>query len=306
MKHFITTIAVLFSVLTMGAQALFVGTYNIRYKNDGDSINGNVWAKRCQVICDQINFEQPDVFGTQEAYNNQLHDMDSRLGGYTHIGIGRDDGKDAGEHSAIFYKTDCFELLSKGDFWLSEHPDRPGLGWDAVCPRICTWGEFRDKATRFRFFFFNLHMDHVGVTARREAAKLVVSKIKEMSDGKAPAILTGDFNVDQNDEIYKIFTKSGVLKDSYTSARLRFAENGTFNDFKTDLKTDSRIDHIFVSPDFDVRNYGVLTNSYWTPSAISEKKRKSRNAPQQIDFQRFERRTPSDHYPVFARIIYNN
>lgn len=306
MKHFITTVAVLFSVLTMGAQALFVGTYNIRYKNDGDSLNGNVWAKRCQVICDQINFEQPDVFGTQEAYIHQLHDMDSRLGGYTHIGIGRDDGKDAGEHSAIFYKADRFELLNKGDFWLSEHPDRPGLGWDAVCPRICSWGEFRDKATRFRFFFFDLHMDHIGTTARREAARLVVAKIKEMSDGKAPAILTGDFNVDQNDEIYKIFTESGVLKDSYTSARLRFAENGTFNDFKPDLKTDSRIDHIFVSPDFDVRNYGVLTNSYWTPSTVSEKKRKSRNAPQQIDFQRFERRTPSDHYPVFARIIYNN
>lgn len=306
MKHLIMTVAALFSVLTMGAQALFVGTYNIRYKNDGDSINGNVWQKRCQVICDQINFEQPDVFGTQEAYINQLHDMDNRLDGYAHIGIGRDDGKEAGEHSAIFYKTDRFELLNKGDFWLSEHPDRPGLGWDAACTRICSWGEFRDKATRFRFIFLNLHMDHIGVTARREAAKLVISKIKEMSDGKAPAILTGDFNVDQNDEIYKIFTESGILKDSYTCARLRFAENGTFNDFKSDLKTDSRIDHIFVSPGFDVRNYAVLTNSYWTPSVVSEKKRKSRNAPLQIDFQRYDRRTPSDHYPVFARIIYNN
>lgn len=306
MKHIITTIAVLFSVLTTEAQALFVGTYNIRYKNDGDSINGNVWTKRCQVICDQINFEQPDVFGTQEAYIRQLHDLDNRLDGYAHIGIARDDGKEAGEHSAIFYKTDRFELLNNGDFWLSEHPDRPGLGWDAACTRICSWGEFRDKATCFRFFFFNLHMDHVGVVARREAARLVVRKIREIAGEKAPVVLTGDFNVDQTDEIYQIFTESGILKDSYTSARMRFAENGTFNDFKTDLKTESRIDHIFVSSEFEVRNYGVLTNGYWTVSSDKAKKRKSRNAPQEIDFKKNVRRTPSDHYPVFARIVYRN
>lgn len=306
MKHIITTIAVLFSVLTTGAQALFVGTYNIRNKNDGDSINGNVWTKRCQVICDQINFEQPDVFGTQEAYIRQLHDLDSRLDGYAHIGIARDDGKEAGEHSAIFYKTDRFDLLNNGDFWLSEHPDRPGLGWDAACTRICSWGEFRDKVTCFRFFFFNLHMDHVGVVARREAARLVVRKIREIAGEKAPVVLTGDFNVDQTDEIYRIFTKSGILKDSYTSAHMRFAENGTFNDFKTDLKTESRIDHIFVSSEFEVRNYGVLTNGYWTVSSDKTKKRKSRNAPQEIDFKKNVRRTPSDHYPVFARIVYRN
>ena len=250
------------------AQSLFVGTYNIRNHNSGDDAAGNVWSTRCKVICDQVNFEDPDIFGTQEVLHEQLGDLTDALDGYKYVGVGRDDGKKAGEYSAIFYKKDRIKLLRRGNFWLNETPDTPKLGWDAACIRICTWGEFQQKDTKFKFYYFNLHMDHVGVVARREGAKLVVKKIKEIAKG-APVILTGDFNVDQKDEIYEIFTKSGILKDSYECCRLRFAENGTFNSFDSNLKTDSRIDHVFVSPAFDVDRYGVLTNAYWTPVAGS-------------------------------------
>ena len=156
--------------------------------------------------------------------------------------------------------------------------------------------------TRLKFYFFSLHMDHVGTVARREAAKLVVRKIREIAGEKAPVILTGDFNVDQNDEIYQIFTQSGILKDSYTCCRLRFAENGTFNDFNSDLKTDSRIDHIFVSPRFTVDRFGVLTNGYWTERKAPSAEQKSGQAPREISFKQYDRRVPSDHYPILARI----
>ena len=302
MKRTATIILGLLLALSIGAQELYVGSYNIRNKNRGDSINGNVWAKRCQVICDQLNFEQPDIFGTQECFIWQIRDMEARLDGYQHIGVARDDGKEQGEHSAIFYKKDKLKLLCNGDFWLSETPDKPGLGWDAACVRVCSWGQFKDVRTHLKFYFFSLHMDHVGKVARREAAKLVVRKIREIAGEEAPVILTGDFNVDQNDEIYQIFTQSGILKDCYTNCRLRFAENGTFNDFDPDLKTDSRIDHIFVSPRFSVDRYGVLTNGYWTPRAKTMKKQRSAAAPQEISFRKHDRRVPSDHYPIFAHI----
>ena len=146
-------------------------------------------------------------------------------------------------------------------------------------------------------------MDHVGVVARREAAKLVVDRIGEMVDRKTPVILTGDFNVDQNDETYSIFTKSGLLCDAYVKAERRFAENGTFNEFNTELYTDSRIDHIFVSPSFRVKNFGVLTNAYWTECNTPSEEHKAFDAPQEISFRKYVRRTPSDHYPVFARIV---
>lgn len=288
--------------MQLSAQML-VGSYNIRYKNSGDSINGDLWPKRCQVMCDQVNFMSPDIFGAQEVLHGQLIDMLACLNGYDYIGVGRDDGAAAGEYAAIFYRTDRLRLLDYGNFWLSESPDTPGLGWDAACVRICTWGRFAGQTATDNdaFYFFNTHMDHVGVIARREAAKLIVSKIREIAQG-APVILTGDFNVDQNDEIYVIFTESGLLKDSYLATRQRFAENGTFNSFNPDLYTESRIDHIFISPETDVYSYGVLTDGYWQPNIESSDTIKGHDAPQQINFSKYTRRLPSDHYPVFIRI----
>lgn len=293
-------------MLAVPAQEMLVGSYNIRYKNWNDSVNGNVWAKRCQVICDQVNFMNPLIFGTQEVLYNQLQDLQQGLDGYDYIGIGRDDGERGGEYEAIFYKKDLLTLLDSGNFWLSETPEKPGLGWDAACIRICTWGKFqvnaKKKKDRTTFYFFNLHMDHVGVVARREAAKLVVARIQEIAND-ARVILTGDFNVDQTNEIYNIFTDSGLLKDSYETARIRFAENGTFNAFKTEYFTTSRIDHVFVSPAITVEAYGVLTNSYWTKNQISDEALKASDAPQEIWFSNTTRRNPSDHYPVFVKII---
>ena len=303
-RFFISVLLLMAAVMSLSAQML-VGSYNIRLKLSDDSVRGDVWTKRCQVICDQVNFMSPDIFGTQEVLHSQLLDMLPRLDGYDYIGVARDDGKTAGEYAAIFYKRDRLRLLDYGNFWLSETPDRPGLGWDAACVRICTWGKFaKQTATDDEaFYFFNLHMDHVGVVARREAAKLIVSKIRDIAKG-ATVIVTGDFNVDQNDEIYSIFTDSGLLRDSYQEARLRFAENGTFNSFDTDLYTDSRIDHIFVSPAIRVESYGVLTNCYWVPDNESATLLKGHDAPQQIDFSRYTRRQPSDHYPVFVRLAF--
>ena len=283
-KIIITCLIIMLAVVGMWAQPLYVGSYNIRYQNNDDARAGNGWQQRCPVVCGQIAFEHPDIFGTQEVLHGQLHDMLALLTDYDYIGVGRDDGQTKGEYAAIFYDKNKLRLLDHGNFWLSETPEKPSLGWDAACIRICTWGKFRDRKSRKTFFFFNLHMDHVGVVARREGAKLVVERIRQLA-GRKPVVLTGDFNVDQNDEIYTIFSSSGLLADTYTHARVRFAENGTFNAYKPSRKTDSRIDHIFVSPSFSVDRYGILTNTYWTSTG-----------------DQADRRLPSDHYPVFVHL----
>lgn len=307
MKRIVFSLLLIALVSFSLSAQLLVGSYNIRYKNGGDSVNGNVWEKRCQVICDQVNFMAPDIFGTQEVLHGQLIDMLARLDGYDYIGVGRDDGKTQGEYEAIFYKRACLRLLDQGHFWLSETPDKPGLGWDAACVRICSWGKFAKMTATDdeAFFFFNLHMDHVGVVARREAAKLIVAKIREIAHD-APVIVTGDFNVDQTNEIYSIFVESGILKDSYQAARLRFAENGSFNSFNVDLYTSSRIDHVFVSPGTQVDAYAVMTDGYWVPSLDPGNMVKGHDAPQEIDFSRYARHLPSDHYPVFVRLNWNH
>lgn len=300
MKKIIVFVVFILTFFIINAQSLLVGSYNVRNKNDYDAKRDNGWNIRAEKICELINFEQPDVFGTQEVLNNQLNDMLQLLDRYSYIGVGRDDGKTLGEYAAIFYNKERIELLEDGNFWLAEETDKPKKGWDAACIRICTWGKFRDKQTKKIFFFFNLHMDHVGVAARKESAKLVVAKIKQIAQG-ATSILTGDFNVDQNNEIYETFTKSGILKDSYQIAKYKMIPNGTFNSFNPLIRTNSRIDHIFVTNDFTVDNYAVMTNMYW----ISKNKKeniKGHDAPNEISFKEGIIRTPSDHYPIFARI----
>lgn len=289
--------------VTLNAQQLVVGTYNIRYLNNGDEQSGELWKTRCKVICDQMNFEAPDAFGAQEVLHTQLLDMLSQLDGYDYTGVGRDDGKEEGEYACIFYKKDRLRLLDSGTFWLSETPEVVSMGWDAACRRICSWGKFKVRHGRFTFYFFNLHMDHVGVTARREAARLVVRRIAAIA-GQSPVVLTGDFNVDQDNEIYTIFTQCGLLNDSYAFARRRFAENGTYIAFDPNLKTESRIDHIFVSPRFNVDNYAVLTNGYWTPDENSVQSRATDNGPVELRVKQYRKHTPSDHYPVISKLTW--
>lgn len=284
------------------AQDMTVASFNVRYRNDGDTAAGNGWERRCPYVCALIEFEDFDIFGAQEVLHSQLQDMHSLLSDYSYVGVGRDDGATEGEYAPIFYKTERFELLGSGHFWLAEVTDRPNVGWDAALPRICTWGHFRDRTTGKRFRFFNLHMDHIGEKARAESAKLVVSQIREMTAADESVILTGDFNVDQNDAIYSIFTDSGVLNDSYEVAEKRFAPNGTFNNFSTELFTESRIDHIFVSPSFEVVRYGVLTDTYRTPTPESEGMIKSGNFPKEVSLHAYQARAISDHFPVAAKL----
>ena len=75
------------------AQELTVGSYNLRNKNQHDSINGNGWNRRVESIANQIIWEHPDLFGTQEGLHEQLVDLDVRLKDYKWIGVARDDGK---------------------------------------------------------------------------------------------------------------------------------------------------------------------------------------------------------------------
>ena len=296
-KVFCSFVLIFCSLFSLQAENWVVATYNLRNANHGDSIRGNGWGQRYPYVAQLVRFHGFDIFGTQECFYHQLEDMKQALPGFDYIGVGRDDGKKGGEHSAIFYRTDKFEVLDHGDFWLSETTDRPNLGWDAACIRICTWGEFRDKKSGFVFLMFNLHMDHVGVKARAESAKLIMKKIKEFPK-KRPAILTGDFNVDQHNESYTLLNESGLLRDAYEKADFRYAPNGTFNDFHADRKTDSRIDHIFMTKEFNVKKYGVLTDTYRSKIDESVLKERAANFPKEVTLSKYEARTPSDHFPV--------
>lgn len=253
-----------------------VATYNLRYNNSGDGVNA--WPNRKENVIGLIRYHEFDIFGTQEVLIDQIKDLEA-MSEFAHLGKGRDDGKEAGEHSTIFYKKDRFKVLQSGDFWLSETPEKPGKGWDATCcNRISSWAKFKDLTTKKEFYFFNVHFDHQGKEARRQSGILMVKKIKEIA-GSSPVILTGDFN--STPEMEQIKTIQTILEDSKAvSAQPAYGPEGTFNSFKFDAPLKHRIDYIFVSKPIKVLKYGVLSDSK-------------------------EQRYPSDHLPVVIKAIIN-
>jgi endonuclease/exonuclease/phosphatase family metal-dependent hydrolase len=294
-----------FGVSTAMAQdaVINVASYNLRQKNDRDIEAGNGWERRYPYIAQIIRFHDFDIVGTQEGFKFMLDSLLSQLPGYAYIGVGREDGAEAGEHCAIFYRTDLFEVLEHGDFWLSETPDVAGSkGWDAVLPRVCTWGHFRHLQSGKEFLFFNLHMDHIGKQARVESARLVQKKMVEIN-ANLPAILTGDFNVDQTHQSYAALTRDGILNDSYEVAEFRYAPVGTVNSFHPSYYSKSRIDHIMLTRDVRVLKYGVFTDTYRTLPDRAVDSVKGRDFPEEISFSDYEIRVPSDHYPIRSTIV---
>lgn len=242
------------------AQTYIFGTFNLRNDNKGDV--GNLWEQRREYAANVMRFHKFDVFGTQEGKPNQIEDLNKYLPEYASYGAGRDDGKDAGEHSSIFYKKDKFKLLNKGDFWMSETPDKPGLGWDATCcNRIASWVQLQDIKSGKKFFFFNVHFDHEGKIARVESSKLMLKKIKEIA-GNAPAVFTGDLNGGHDSEWYLILKNSGLLTDTYNQVEKPYANNASFNAWGKQLDRNDIIDHIFVTNQFKATRWGILTDTY--------------------------------------------
>lgn len=282
MKRIYVFLVACLCCLITSAQELTVGSYFI---NCRDASLGNQWTTCRKSIANQINWQSPDIFGTQELTRTQVVSLHSLLDGYEWIGVGADDGQEQGKHTAVFYRPERVQLMEQGHFWLCETPDEPSKGWDAATIRLCTWGLFRDRHTGQSFYFLNLQMDDTGTQARSESAKLVMQRLAQLTgDGAKPAIVAGAFHIPQGNTTYKLFTDSGVLKDCYTAAAQRFAENGTDNKSDYHLYTDQRIDHIFVTAQATVNAYAIITDGYWTTT--------SGNA----------RHTLSTHYPVFARV----
>jgi endonuclease/exonuclease/phosphatase family metal-dependent hydrolase len=188
-----------------------------------------------------IELHKPDAFGLQEAMLPHMQYIDSVCPQYARVGVGRSDGKEGGEFVTIYYNKERFDLLDSGTFWLSETPDQVSRGWDAALPRITTWVKLRDKATKRKFFYFNTHFDHKGTTARVESSKLIVEKIREIAGKKAMVVLTGDFNIENENEALQ------PLYDNMSAARrcAPITDNkGTYNGWGL-LKRNTVIDHIF-------------------------------------------------------------
>lgn len=253
---------------------LKVMSYNIRLGSATDGTNS--WMYRCPATLEMLEDQKPDVIGLQEALRDQVVFLEEFTKDYDYVGVGREDGKKEGEHMAIFWNKKTVKLMKWGTFWLSETPEKPSMGWDAACYRTATWALMKDKRTGEKFYFVNTHLDHVGAEARKNGLKLIVDRIAEINPEGYPMVLTGDFNMKPSapelkdlDACMKSARKVALTTDSHN----------TFNNWGK-AKSDMIIDYIYISGFSSCLEYQTVTKKY------------------------ADRKFISDHYPIFARLIF--
>ena len=242
------------------AQTLRVATYNIRYHNPDDG--EHAWPHRKDRVISTIRFNGAHLIGMQEVLKDQIDDLSSALTEYKWLGVGRDDGKEAGEYSPIFYRSDRLEALESGTFWLSKNPDVPGSkDWDAAITRIVTWARFRDLRTDSTFYHFNTHFDHRGERAREKSAELIAHRASKVA-GNLPILVTGDFNFVETTPGYNVLTQT--LRDAYyVSEEPHHGPSGTFSGFEVGARQlKNRIDYIFVNNNVRVLQHAILSDQW--------------------------------------------
>ena len=254
---------------------LRVMTFNIRLNTPSDG--ATQWPLRKEIAASMIRFHKADIAGLQEGLKDQVDDLTTLLPEYQWFGVGRDDGKEAGEFMAVFYRKDRLEVLQQSTFWLSPTPDIPSKGWDAALNRVCSYGLFKNNKTKQLIWVLNTHFDHMGKVARLESAKLIIKKISELNTQHYPVIVSGDFNTRPGDEPAQYMRAN--MRNSRIISRLAYGAADTWNGFKFNEKPEGCIDYIFVSDDkrVSVSKFATITDSY-------------------------DMKYPSDHFPVCVDI----
>ena len=257
---------------TKEAGAMRIMSFNIRCTNVGK----DSWEDRIGIVSQTIIESEADSVGVQEATPEWMAALNETIGDtYAYVGVGRDDGDNEGEYSAIFYLKGKYNVVDSGTFWLSETPDKVSFGWDAACRRVCTWVVLQNKETAEKYVHINSHFDHVGIAARKNSVDMIVNKAKEFAD--MPVVFTADMNVVEGSENYKQFVESGVLNDTKYLAPDTMSYC-TYHDTKPAKHKDDVIDYVMINDNFKAVSYKVVTEGV-------------------------DGRFVSDHYPVYADII---
>jgi endonuclease/exonuclease/phosphatase family metal-dependent hydrolase len=188
-----------------------------------------------------------------------------------HIGQGREDGKQAGEYSPIFFRTDRWLCENSRTYWLSETPDIPSKGWDAALERIVTIGSFRHKETETAAVVMSTHLDHQGEVAREQSARLLLQLARTWVIGRevpAPLFLGGDLNSTPDGGAYKVLTEPGEgMKDISTLVPEHFKYGNqeiTYTSFGEQGEEPKQIDFLFVlNPErLNFLGFSILANQF--------------------------------------------
>ena len=250
-------------------------SFNIRVQLASDT-GKHTWDARKTACVKAIEKNRPDVLGLQEATYGQKDYLANELPAYMMVDRsakpGTLDPEVNNNENPIMFRTDRFELLDYGYFWLNEEQMPDQKGWDAMFVRNTTWVKLKFKKSGQIIFCFNTHFDNVGETARQESSILTIKKIKEIAGDKAVVFLAGDFNMACDEREIKpleTYLQAAELKAKKAD------ENPSFNDYGQFGTKPMWLDHIF-SRKAEARSFKVVNYHKYGVDYIS------------------------DHYPVYS------
>jgi endonuclease/exonuclease/phosphatase family metal-dependent hydrolase len=255
-------------------------SFNIRYgtAKDGE----NEWSARRAMLFDVLREENADLIGLQEALDFQIREILAAAPDYAVVGVGRDDGKTKGEYSAILFRRTRFHVADAGTFWFSDTPAVvASTSWGNRITRICTWARFVDRDGS-AFWHYNVHLDHQSQPSRERSTQLLASRIESRTVATEPVIVTGDFNVGEDNVALRPLVAGpggapGPFVDTFRERHPDEKRAGTFSSFKEGQIDGPKIDYVLVQPGTEVLSAAIV--------------RTARSG-----------RTPSDHFPVTARV----
>ncbi|MEX2672205.1 MAG: endonuclease/exonuclease/phosphatase family protein [Phycisphaeraceae bacterium] len=262
-------------------------SFNIRFgtANDGP----DHWRHRHEMVFDVIDRRGGDFVGLQEAVAFQIDAIREAVPRYATVGVGRDDGERRGEFTNILYDRDRWELDAEhhGTFWLSDTPEKvASTSWGNDITRICTWARFIERGTGRGIYIFNTHWDHRSQPSRVQSAKLVMQRIADRAHPGEPVVLMGDMNAGEDNPAMQYVRGEAAdaplkLVDTFRVVHPEAEEVGTFNGFTIGSTGGAKIDHVLVEP-------GAVV----LEAAIDRTAR--------------EGQYPSDHFPVTAKVRWEN
>lgn len=271
---------------------LKVVSFNIRYLTTRDK-GVNHWDTRQTRVADAIRHFDADIIGMQEAFLSQVGDLEAALNAYQRVGVGRDDGAEAGETCSVLFRENRIDLVDHGTFWLSDTPEIPGSKhWGNEVVRICTWALLQDKASTRKFYVFNTHFDHVSQDSKEQSARLIASRIMERSEPKAPFILLGDFNAAEDNPAIRYLKGETVgLAGGDEPEMTPIKMQDSFRVIHPDA-TEVRTGHTFTGRTDGGKIDHVLVPHEATVEAAT------------IDRFQQDGLYPSDHFPVTATVMF--
>lgn len=255
------------------APSMTITSFNVRYgtANDGE----NRWELRRPRTFEVMRRYPADLWALQEALGFQVDELAQAVGKFGVVGVGRDDGKRAGEFSAILFSPQRFRLRESGTFWLSDTPETvASASWGNRVVRICTWAHFEDRRAGQSFYVFNTHLDHESQPAREKGVALILQRIRDRKHAD-PVLVTGDFNAGEENPAIAAVKKAG-FRDTFRLLEPSAKEVGTFHGFGDKLGRE-KIDFVFADEGWEVRAARHISD-------------------------RIDGRWPSDHLPVTATL----